>query len=410
MKLEFFLAKRIIGSKAYKSSISSPIIKIGITAISISVIVMLISISTGIGLQSEIKNKISSFHGDIIISNYDSNNSKESSKSIKIDDSLIVSIINKKNVKLINRVANKFGIIRTLNDFDGVIFKGIDSLYNWNLISKYIIKGSPIKISSKPSNKVVISNKLSKRLNIGHEESFQMIFSDIRNAKTVIRKFEVIGIYESGFNEIDENLIFGDIFHLKKINKWGLDEFGELEVFVNNFDEIDNTLKDIYIDTPSNLKSYSIKDKFSSMFDWISIFDKNIYAIIFIMLIVSSINIISVLLIIILEKTNMIGILKSMGASNFQIKNIFLINVSYLILVGLLIGNILGLLLLYIQKTYKLIKLDPEIYYASSVPVSINFETVILLNIFTFVICLLSILIPSYIISKISPIKSIKFQ
>ena len=410
MKLEFFLAKRIIGSKAYKSNISSPIIKIGITAISLSIIVMLVSISTGLGLQSEIKNKISSFYGDIIISNFDSNNSEENLRSIKVNDSIISSIYEKENIKLVNRVANKFGIIRTLNDFDGVLFKGVDSLYEWDLISKYIIKGSTPIISSTPSDKVIISNKLSKRLDIDYKESFQMIFSNFNNSKTAIRKFEVIGIYDSGFSEIDENLIFGDIFHLQKINKWNLDEFGELEVFVENFEEIDTTLKDIYINTPSNLNSYSIKDKFASIFDWISIFDKNIFAIIFIMLIVSSINIISVLLIIILEKTNMIGILKSMGASNFQIKNIFLINVSYLISVGLLIGNILGLLLLYIQKTYKLIKLDPEIYYTSSVPVSIDIETVIMLNLFTFIICLLSVLIPSYIISKILPIKSIKFQ
>jgi lipoprotein-releasing system permease protein len=217
-------------------------------------------------------------------------------------------------------------------------------------------------------------------------------------------------LYDSGFNEIDENIIFGDIKHLRRINKWNDNQSGELEIFIDDFNLIEETSKMIYSSTPSNYNSINIKQKYSSIFDWIQIFDKNIIAILFIMALVCSINIISVLLVLILERTNMIGILKSMGADNLSIKRVFLIIVSYIIFLGLLMGNVIGLCFLYVQKKFSLVKLDPEIYYTSQVPVYLSFDYVFILNLFTFLVCLFSIVVPSYLISKISPINSIKFR
>ena len=410
MKFEFFLAKRIISTKAYKSSISAPIIKIGIVAIALSVIVMLISISTGIGLQNEIRDKVSAFNGHIQISNFDSNNSEESIRPINVSKKLLQSLDSFNNVKSLNQIGLKFGIIRTTEDFDGALFKGVDSTYNWNNISDYIISGSTPNISGLTSNQVLISDNLSNKLDLKINDSFQMIFSRNLESKVIIRKFNIVGLYDSGFNEIDENIIFGDIKHLRRINNWNNNQSGAIEVFLEDFSLLSESSKMIYESTPSNYNSVNIKQKYSSIFDWIQIFDKNIIAILFIMVLVCSINIISVLLVLILERTNMIGILKSIGANNSSIKKVFLIIVSYIIFLGLLIGNLVGLGLLFTQKKLSLVKLDPEIYYTSEVPVYLSFDYVFILNLFTFLVCLFSIVIPSYLISKISPIDSIKFR
>ena len=410
MKFEFFLAKRIISTKAYKSSISAPIIKIGIVAIALSVIVMLISISTGIGLQNEIRDKVSAFNGHIQILNFDSNNSEESILPINVSMDLLQALGSINNVKSLNQIGLKYGIIRTSENFDGALFKGVDSTYNWNNIKDYVISGFTPNISSLTSNEVLISDNLSNKLDLKINDSFQMIFSRNLESKVIIRKFNIVGLYDSGFNEIDENIIFGDLKHLKRINNWNNNQSGAIEIFIDDYSLLSETTRIIYQSTPSNYNSVNIKQKYSSIFDWIQIFDKNIIAILFIMVLVCSINIISVLLVLILERTNMIGILKSIGADNSSIKRVFLIIVSYIIFLGLLIGNLVGLGLLFAQKKLSLLKLDPEIYYTSEVPVYLSFDYVFILNLFTFLVCLFSILIPSFLISKISPIDSIKFR
>lgn len=410
MKFEFFLAKRIISTKAYKSSISAPIIKIGIVAIALSVIVMLISISTGIGLQNEIRDKVSAFNGHIQISNFDSNNSEESIRPINVSMDLLQALGSINNIKSLNQIGLKFGIIRTSENFDGALFKGVDSTYNWSNISDYVIRGFTPNISSLTSNEVLISDNLSNKLDLKINDSFQMIFSRNLESKVIIRKFNIVGLYDSGFNEIDENIIFGDLKHLKRINNWNNNQSGAIEIFIDDYSLLSETSSIIYQSTPSNYNSVNIKQKYSSIFDWIQIFDKNIIAILFIMVLVCSINIISVLLVLILERTNMIGILKSIGADNSSIKRVFLIIVSYIIFLGLLIGNLVGLGLLFAQKKLSLVKLDPEIYYTSQVPVYLSLDYIFILNLFTFLVCLFSIVIPSYLISKISPIDSIKFR
>ena len=410
MKFEFFLAKRIISTKAYKSSISAPIIKIGIVAIALSVIVMLISISTGIGLQNEIRDKVSAFNGHIQISNFDSNNSEESIRPINVSMDLLQALGSINNIKSLNQIGLKFGIIRTSENFDGALFKGVDSTYNWSNISDYVIRGFTPNISSLTSNEVLISDNLSNKLDLKINDSFQMIFSRNLESKVIIRKFNIVGLYDSGFNEIDENIIFGDLKHLKRINNWNNNQSGAIEIFIDDYSLLSETSSIIYQSTPSNYNSVNIKQKYSSIFDWIQIFDKNIIAILFIMVLVCSINIISVLLVLILERTNMIGILKSIGADNSSIRSVFLIIVSYIIFLGLLIGNLVGLGLLFAQKKLSLVKLDPEIYYTSQVPVYLSLDYVLILNLFTFLVCLFSIVIPSYLISKISPIDSIKFR
>jgi len=409
LNFEYFLAKRIISTKSYKNSISGPIIKIGIAAIALGVIVMLISIATGLGMQYEIKNKISAFNGDISIYNFQSVNYEDSNIPLDFDEDLYNNIINTKGVTKVQKIATKFGLIRTSEDFDGVFFKGVDENYDLNKIRKFLIEGDFPNISNSISNKVIVSKLLAKRLKLNVGDSFQMLFS--RNSESsAIRKFEIAGIFSSGFNELDSKYIIGDISHVQKINKWNDDQIGNLEVFIDNYENLDLLTNKIYSITPSTVNVQSIRDKYYSIFDWIKLFDKNMIAIIIIMIIVASINIITVLIVLILERTNMIGVLKSLGSTNTSLRKFFIYNSLYIVSLGLLIGNSVGLILIYLQKKYELISLDSEIYYVSSVPMHFDAYYIIGLNILTFFICFLVIILPSSLISNISPTKAVKYQ
>ncbi len=409
MNFEYFLAKRIISTKSYKNSISGPIIKIGIAAIALGVIVMLISIATGLGMQHEIKNKISAFNGDISIYNFQSVNYEDSNIPLDFDENLYNKIINTEGITKVQKIATKFGLIRTSEDFDGVFFKGVDENYDLNRIRKFLIEGDFPNISNSISNKVIVSKLLAKRLKLNVGDSFQMLFS--RNSESsAVRKFEIAGIFSSGFNELDSKYIIGDLSHIQKINKWSDDQIGNLEVFIDNYENLDLLTNKIYSITPSTVNVQSIRDKYYSIFDWIKLFDKNMIAIIIIMIIVASINIITVLIVLILERTNMIGVLKSLGSTNTSLRKFFIYNSLYIVSLGLLIGNSVGLILIYLQKKYELISLDSEIYYVSSVPMHFDLYYIIGLNILTFFICFLVIILPSSLISNISPTKAVKYQ
>tara|TARA_X000001036_G_scaffold402980_1_gene409181 strand:+ start:1750 stop:2979 length:1230 start_codon:yes stop_codon:yes gene_type:complete len=409
LNFEYFLAKRIISTKSYKNSISGPIIKIGIAAIALGVIVMLISIATGLGMQHEIKNKISAFNGDISIYNFQTVNYEDSNIPLDFDEDLYSSIISTEGIIKVQKIATKFGLIRTNEDFDGVFFKGVDENYDLDRIKNFLIEGDFPNISNSISNKVVVSKLLAKRLKLNVGDDFQMLFS--RNSESsAIRKFEISGIFSSGFNELDSKYIIGDLSHIQKINKWNNDQIGNLEVFIDNYENLDLLTNEIYSITPSTVNVQSVRDKYYSIFDWIKLFDKNMIAIIIIMIIVASINIITVLIVLILERTNMIGVLKSLGSTNISLRKFFIYNSLYIVSLGLLIGNSIGLILIYLQKKYELISLDSEIYYVSSVPMHFDIYYIIGLNILTFFICFLVIILPSSLISNISPTKAVKYQ
>ncbi|MEL0454630.1 FtsX-like permease family protein [Flavobacteriaceae bacterium SZ-1-7] len=411
MNYEFFIAKRIIGSKAYKSSISAPIIKIGIVAIAIGIVVMMIAIATGIGLQQKIRDKVVAFNGHITISNYDSNNSQESLVPISKNQEFYPEFKSVEGIDHIQGVASKFGVIRTETDFEGVYLKGVGSDYNWKYFKEFLIDGRLPEFTGKRNEDVLISEYLANRLKFKVGDSFQMVFAkdDPEKLPNIIT-YNVVGIYSSGFQDLDAQYIIGDIRHLQRINRWENDQIGNFEVFINDYSELEQKGREIYQNTPSTFNTQTVTDKYYSIFEWIKIFDKNIFGIIGIMILVAGINMITALLVLILERTQMIGILKAMGSSNWSIRKLFLYNASYLILLGLFWGNLIGLGLLFAQKYFKLFPLDPSVYYVTEAPVYINFGYVFALNIGTLVLCLLMLLIPSYIITKISPVKAIRFQ
>lgn len=411
MNYEIFIAKRIIASKKHKSSVSSPIIKISILAIAIGVVVMLFSVATGVGLQKKIKEKISGFNGDIQISNYDANNSKVTVVPISIHQNFYPVFPEVPNVKKVHAFATKAGIIRTPNEFEGIVLKGVDNNYNWDFFKEYLKDGKMPYFTAKISNEVLISQKTANRLHLKVGDSFHMFFvKDDPNKIPNSRKFTVSGIYNSGFEEFDETYLIGDIRHIQKINNWEEDQVGGFEIFIHDFDDLKKTGFQIYENIDPSLNAYTTAEKFPAIFEWLDLFDTNIAVIIGIMILIAGINMITALLVLILERTQMIGILKALGNSNWSIRKIFLYNAAYLIGVGLFWGNLIGIGLLLIQKFYGVITLDPETYYVNQAPVYLNMSHIILINAGTLLLCLLMLLVPSLIVSKISPVKAIKFD
>lgn len=411
LNLEHFIAKRLITTKDHKSSISAPIIKIAITAIALGIIMMIVSVATGIGLQQKIRQKVSAFNGHIIISNFNGNESDVSTEPVSLNQKFYPKFKNINGIHHIQAVASKAGMIRTESAFEGIVYKGVGKDYDWSNLSEYLIQGRVPNVMSELNNEIIISQYLANRLNLKLGDSFNTFFmKEGENKLPNSRRFKIVGIYNSGLQEFDSAYIIGDIRHIQRINKWKPNEVGSFEVFVDDFTTIKEKGEEVYDETSSILNSQTIVEKFNYIFDWLKLFDFNIIVILIIMIIVSTINMIVALLVLILERTQMIGILKSMGANNWSIRKIFLYNAFYLIIRGLFWGNLIGIGLLLIQKYFGVIKLNPESYYVNVAPVDINILYILLLNIGTIAICLLVLLIPSYIITKISPAKTIRFD
>ena len=373
-------------------------------------IVMIISVGVGIGMQKEIKDKISAFEGDISIQSFNNTINENSINPILPSVEFLEDLRKFRGVKNFDKIISKFGIVRTLNDFDGLYFKGVEKSYDFSRIKRYIIEGTYPVYSDVFSNDVLISKTLSDKLNLELGDSFQMLFSKSENPKPSILRLQVVGVFNSGFQELDSKYIFGDINQIRRILKWENDEISSIEIQLNEQSNLEFISEEIYLNSPSEFDVITTKEKYFSVYEWIDLFDKNIYAIIFIMIVVASINIISVLVVLILERTNMIGVLKALGITNFSLQKFFIYTSSYLIFTGIIIGNIFGLMILFIQKKYKIISLDPKIYYVDSVPIHIELSHIISLNLIAFILCVLSIFIPSLLVSRINPKDSIKFN
>ena len=411
MNLEYFIAKRLITAKHYKSSISAPIIKIAISAIAIGMIMMIVSVATGIGLQQKIREKVSAFNGHIIISNYDNNQSEVTLVPISKKQDFYPKFTSVPEVTHIQAIASKAGIIRTETAFEGIILKGVGADYKWNHLKEYTVSGRLPDFSKSINQEVMISQFLANRLNLKVGDAFNTFFiKESQNKLPNIRRFEITGIFNSGFQAFDATYIIGDIRHIQRMNKWNSDQVGAFEVFVNDFDKIKTVGEEVYQQTGSSLDTKTIIEKYNYIFEWLKLFDFNIIIILAVMILVATINMVVALLVLILERTQMIGILKALGASNWSVRKIFLYNAFYLIVRGLFWGNLIGISLLLIQQYFGIITLNPENYYVNQAPVYLNWGYIILLNLLTVTVCFLVLLIPSYIITKISPVKAIRFD
>lgn len=411
MNFELFTAKRIIASKDYKSSVSAPIIKIATVAIALGITIMMVSIAITLGSQKKIREKVAAFNGDIIITNFDSNESDDTQIPISKNQNFYPEFNQVKGISHIQVTASKGGVIRTETDFEGIVVKGVSNDFNWKPFEEYLVKGRLPNFNENLNDEVLISSYMVNRLGyiLGDKVSTFFIKQESEN-KVRSLGFTIVGIYDSGFQQFDEQFMFVDLRHIQRLNKWSDDQIGAFEVFVEDFNDIKYVGNRVYDFTPSTLDTITIRDKYYAIFEWIDLFDFNVVLIIGIMILVASINMITALLVLILERTQMIGILKALGSTNWSIRKIFLFNAAYIICIGLFFGNIIGLGLLALQKYGKFITLDPKTYYVTEAPVYINITTIVLLNLGTLLLCLIMLLIPSYLVSKLAPVKAIRFD
>ena len=411
MNYELFIAKRIIAGKKYKNSISSPIIKIAITAIALGIIIMLIAVATGSGLQYKIRDKMAGFKGHIQIVNYDNNNSDVSTTAILKNQNFYPEFKGISGIKNVQVFANKVGILRTDTDFEGIVFKGVSSDYDWTFFKEYLIEGTLPNFEKVRTKGVLLSETIVNRLQLKLNDTINATFVKTATSKIPSnRKYTIVGIYNSGFAQFDKSMMIGDIREVQKLNKWGENEVGGFEILLDEFDAIAQKQNEINSEIGITLNSKSITETYPNVFDWIKLFDNNVWFIIAIMIFIAGINMITALLVLILERVQMVGILKALGSNNTSIRKVFLYNASYLILKGLFWGNIIGLTIIFVQYYFEIITLNPDTYYVTTMPVYISFWAVLLLNIGTLLLCFLMLIIPSYIITKIDPSKSIKFS
>ncbi|MCA6067575.1 FtsX-like permease family protein [Chryseobacterium sp. RG1] len=409
MKFPLYFSRKIAFSKDNKNNLSRVIIFIGRLSVALGIIVSLITVSTGFGSKKAIKERLADFSGHITIKSTKSNSSYNT--SVLDNQGLeLQKIKDLPDVASVQKYATVTGIMRNEHNFAGIIFKGVGKDFDSLRFKKFLIEGrTPVVTEVGYNHGVTISQKIANDLHLKLKDSIVTIFSKI-DQKPIYRKFEVVGIYKTDIKMIDEQFVIGGINHVRKIQDMKPDEVGGIDIFLKDVNDIDKDYPEI--EKLIGYKNYAEKasDKFPQITDWISIYDTNIALIIIIMLIVVIINIIMVLLILIIERTNSIGLLKTLGASNSQIRATF-INYTLIIMIpGLLYGNAIGLGLILIQKFFGVIKLNPENYYVSTVPVDLNPIAIISISVGILIISGLALIIPSYLISKISPVKAIKYN
>ena len=404
MNIEYFIARRI----AIKSerTFSKLIVRIAIAGVMLSLAVMILSIAIIKGFKTEIQDKVRGFIGDVQIYRFDLNGSFEKSPFVP-NDTTLNYLKQNKAIQSYYPFATKPAIISANGEVEGINFKGIDKNYDWGFIKKHLIKGNVINFNDSTVNQILISDYTAKRLKLKIGDDFLMHF--IQNPPKR-RKFRIVGIYSVGIENIDKNFSIGDIKIIRSVNNWKANQMGGMEVRIKDFSNLQIESLDIYNNLEMMLRSRSVKESTPEIFTWLSLLDVNTKVLLALMMIVGVINMITALLIMILERTTMIGLLKSMGISDLSVMKIFLYNAIYLVGIGLVLGNILGLGIAYFQQYTHVFKLEQTNYYLAYVPMEVHFIDVLVLNVSTVVICAVVLIVPSLLVSRISPLKAIRFK
>ena len=405
MQLSFFISKRLSQSK--QTSFSKLIVRIATLAVAISVTVMLLAIAISRGYKQQVSQKLSNFQSHILINNLDQN---QSYQSLPIEGNADVEqFINAKNgYKHFQKYAIKAGIIKTENDFQGIVLKGVDSQFDFTYLKNSIIAGNIPKLDTvKLSNQILLSSSLAQKLGFKVGDGIFVYF--IQDPPRVL-KFNIVGIFDTNLGEIDDLYAIVDIKQIQKLNGWSNNLFTGYEVFVNNFDSLESKVNLLATVTPYTMGITPINLVYPDLFNWLNMLDVNVMIILILMAAVAIINMVTALLILIVERSNMIGMLKALGLNNLNIIKIFLNLAAFIIIRGLLLGNALAIGLGYLQQQFSFIKLSEKDYYVSAVPLSFQPFDFILVNFSCFAICLFLLLLPANVVSKISPVKSIRFD
>jgi len=414
LNLELFIAKKITTNEKNDGNISHPIISIAKVSITLGISVMILAVAIVTGFKSEITNKVIGFGSHIQITNYDNNSSFET-QPIEKNAISISSIKNIPGISHVQTFATKPGILKTKSDIQGVVLNGIGTDYDWSFFEKHLVEGRIIHLTDSTKSKdILISKKLSSLLHLKVGDKLAVYF--IQQPPRV-RSFTISGIYDTGIEEFDKLFLICDIQHIQKLNDWSNDQVSGYEIFINDFDNLEFIEQHVrgitassFTDDGAGLKVKSIVRKYPQIFSWLDMLNLNVWIILSLMILVAGFNMVSGLLIIILEKTSMIGILKALGTPNWSIRKIFLYQSSMLIGKGLLWGNIIGISICLLQYWFKIIPLDPTNYYVDTVPINLKFSHILLLNIGSLIATISMLLVPSYLITKITPAKAIQFD
>ncbi|MBC7694404.1 MAG: ABC transporter permease [Burkholderiales bacterium] len=423
MNFSRYIAKRVLNQGQQQKNISSPIVRIGIIGIALGVAVMIITLAVVTGFQQQIIHKITTFTSHLQINDYDPNQSLEPNP-IVFDNELLKNISSSSNVKHIQSFATKNGILKTKTENEGIVLKGISSDYDWSYLQPYLVEGKVLTIhKDSVSKEIFISQTLANKLHLKLNQKLLVYFMTKKklddttfNGKNYIdyeprvKDFYVKGIYNTGFSDFDKNLVFVDLKQIQKLNYWKDNEVAGYEVYLNDFNLLDLSLENLNDVIGYNYTITSVKQLQSSIFSWLEMIDINAVIIITLMVLVAAINMISALLILILERTNLIGILKALGLANESVRKIFFYVSLQLLIKGLFFGNLIGIGFCLLQSHFKFATLNPETYYLDAVPINLSIIHLLLINLGTIITCLLMMFLPTLILNKITPIKAIRFS
>ncbi len=410
LNISGFIAKRIAFNQ--QRSFSRFVIRLSVTATVISVMVMIITLAFAEGFQNTISEKVFSFWGHIRIHNYETSRISIAEETpIPRNDSVTRLITTTPEIRTIQAYATKNAILKTSENIEGALFKGVEANYDFRNLDKFLVSGRWIDFSdSSYSNEINLSEAMAKTLNLKVGDNLLIYFIQSGGASPRPRKLTIAGIFKTGIEEYDKLIALGDLRLIQRLNNWTANEVGGYEVFLNDYNDMDRISEDIMYKIPMEFRSSTIREIFPNIFDWLYLQNKTIAIVLIIMVIIATLNLITCLLILVLERTRMVGILKALGARNFTIQKIFLLHGSIISITGLLGGNSLGLLVCWLQDKFGFIKLPEESYYISQAAVDIVWWQILLVNIFTFLICFLVLLIPTLVVKRIQPVRAIQFR
>lgn len=392
-----------------KGQLSSTVMRLAVTSVALAITVMLISLAVVVGFKNQIRAKVVGFVAPIHIQVLDRNESYEEAPFV-VDERLKTALEKTPGIVRYQQVADKAGILKTDEEIQGVVMKGVDEQYDWSYFKDCLVAGElPHYQAGERSDKVLVSKNIADKMLLSVDDPVRVWFID-EDMQARGRKFTVAGIFETGLTEFDNRYVFCDLGQIRKLNRWEDDATGLVEVWIDDVDRMEEVNKSLYFSIPATLASYTARESNPQIFDWLALLDTNVWLILGLMFLVAGITVISMLLIIIIEKTSTIGLLKAMGASNRFVRQVFLYRSIRILLIGMLIGNLIGLGFCALQHFTGLIHLNPQTYYLSSVPIEIHPLTVLLLNLGTFALWLLMLLIPTSIINRIRPSRSIRFE
>lgn len=415
MNLPLFIARKIYQGDQGRKQVSKPAMRIATCGVAIGLAVMIVSVSVVIGFKHTIRDKAVGFGSHIQVSDFLSLQTNKQ-YPIEVGDSMMKVLRSLKGVKHVQRFVMKQGLLKTDNDFLGVVFKGVGPEFDSTFIASNIVEGSVPKFSdSESSNNILISKDMADKLQVKSGEKLFAYFIDENGLRR--RRFTIAGIYQTNLSQYDEMISFTDLYTAVKLCGWEEGQVTGAEITVNDFEKLQETYDDAIRRVNrtqdkygSTYVSQAIQEVNPHIFSWLNLLDMNVWIILILMIAVACVTMISGLLIIILERTNMIGLLKALGTRNRTVRHVFLWFATFMIGRGLLWGNILGIGIIVLQRYTGIVKLDPQTYYVSQVPVELNLPLVVLINLATLLICVFVLIAPSYLISYIKPAKSMRYE